>query len=64
MGDARNHFNQIVQSADKLKTINGPVYLNEESGQNFSEFVQAIETVSSLCGPIYMTKDLGQERLQ
>ena len=51
---------QVAAAAQKLKTISGPVYLTEQSGNHFAEFVKAVDSVSSLCGPVYMAKDSGR----
>ena len=48
-------------AAEKLKNINGPVYLTEESGHHYGEFIKAVDTVAKdLTGPVYMSKDSGK----
>ena len=48
-------------AAEKLKNINGPVYLTEESGRQYGEFIKAVDTdAKDLTGPVYMSKDSGK----
>ena len=48
-------------AAEKLKNINGPVYLTEESGHHYGEFIKAVDTdAKDLTGPVYMSKDSGK----
>ena len=48
-------------AAEKLRNINGPVYLTEESGHHYGEFIKAVDTdAKDLTGPVYMSKDSGK----
>ena len=47
-------------SAEKLRNINGPVYLTEESDHHNGEFIKAVDTdATDLTGPVYKSKDSG-----
>ena len=51
-------------SAEKLRNINGPVYLTEESDHHNGEFIKAVDTdAKDLTGPVYMSKDSGRNVL-
>ena len=48
-------------AAEKLRNINGPVYLTEESDHHNGEFIKAVDTdAKDLTGPVYMSKDSGK----
>ena len=48
-------------AAEKLRNINGPVYLTEESDHHNGEIIKAVDTdATDLTGPVYMSKDSGK----
>ena len=56
----KNHYSQIEQHIETLKTLKGPVYAKE--GRNhYQEIIKHVESLKSLQGPIYDFGGLGHK---
>ena len=46
--DTKHNFNVVIQTAEKVKELAGPVYLKENANHAFSELGKSIENVKAL----------------
>ena len=47
-----NHFQQVIQTVEKVKNLAGPVY-NVDHKSSFQELIKGVEGISQLHGPVY-----------